>query len=99
MIFEEKDKRSLTSRERNKLNSLLCNKRWIDLELNDFIEAPFLEFDFQNKNFNLCIKGIDMNKLDYSSLDLSSLPAALKMFIKQNNQNQGKKSIHSLKSD
>jgi hypothetical protein len=99
VIFEEKDRRSFMSKERNKISSLLSTRSWVDLEMSDFVTDAYLEFDFQSKYFNISIKGIDMDKLDFSGLDLGSLPVALKTFVKQNSNNQGKKSTNSIRSD
>jgi len=84
IYFEEKDKRSLSSKERNKISHLLSIKKWNLLELDDLFKESAFEFELQNKNCYLEIKGLNMMKLDYSSIPCSQaqLSVSFKSFLK-----------------
>lgn len=84
-VFEEKDKRSICSKERNKMNHLLNNIKLKHLKISDLYEFESLLFkaaDLESKTLTLEIKGLNMMRMDYSDLDYANASPALKNFLK-----------------
>jgi hypothetical protein len=94
-ILEEKDKRSISSKERNKMTHLLGNKKMKNLELKDLYEYDKFQYELEKKSFSIEIRGINMNKMDYSLVESIPITPAFKSFLKQNSI-QVKKSVPKL---
>jgi hypothetical protein len=94
-ILEEKDKRSISSKERNKMTHLLGNKKMKNLELKDLYESDKFQYELEKKSFSIEIRGINMNKMDYSLVESIPITPAFKSFLKQNSI-QVKKSVPKL---
>jgi hypothetical protein len=97
-MFEEKDKRSITSKERNKLNHLLSVKKMKQLDIDDLYENSRLVFDLESKSLTIEIKGVNMLKMNYSEIDLTQASPALRAFLKQNS-NHIKRSVAKTHSE
>lgn len=88
--FEEKDKRSVSSKERNKIHHQLNTKKMKHLCIEDLYEFDKFEIDLENKSMVVEVAGMNMVKLDYSEVDLGIASPALKAFIKNNAGNTKK---------
>ena len=89
-VFEEKDKRSICSKERNKMTHLLNNTKLKHLRIADLYESESLLFkasDLESKTLTLEVKGLNMLRMDYSDLDFASASPALKNFLKNHTHN------------
>ena len=85
--FEEKDKRSVSSKERNKIHHQLNTKKMKHLCIQDLYEFGKFEIDLDNKSMVVEIAGMNMLKLEYSEVDQGVASAPLRGFIKNNVSN------------
>jgi hypothetical protein len=83
-VFEEKDKRSVSSKERNKINHQLHNKKMKHLCIDDLYRHDKFDFELESKSMVVEIKGINMQKMDYSEIDTSLASHALRIYLKNN---------------
>lgn len=98
-FLEEKDNRSLSSKERNKLSHLLSIKKMKNIDLEELYEYDRFVFDLDSKSLVVSITGINMLKLDYNEVDLPSSSHSLKNFIRQHTPNLKKStSKHNLEN-
>ena len=81
-VFEERDKRPITSKERNKMHHLLSVKKMKALDLDDLYEYERLSFDLESKSLVVELKGVNMINMDYSEVDLSQASHPLRNFVK-----------------
>lgn len=82
--FEERDKRSVSSKERNKINHQLHTKKMKHLCIEDLYRLDKFDFELESKSMVVDIKGINMLKMDFSEIDTVQASHALRIFLKNN---------------
>lgn len=82
--FEEKDKRSVSSKERNKINHQLHTKKMKHLCIDDLYRIDKFDFELESKSMVVEIQGINMLKMDYSEIDTAAASHPLRVFLKNN---------------
>lgn len=82
--FEERDKRSVSSKERNKINHQLHTKKMKHLCIDDLYRLDKFDFELESKSMVVEVQGINMLKMDYTDIDTSFASHALRIYLKNN---------------